>query len=75
MIFTTYLSPPFEILSSNEPSFPQKRLLSIPGVDPKTVAALLGEVGDDVSRFSSANKLIGFVGWYPKISESGDKLR
>ena len=28
-----------EILSSNEPSSPQKRLLSIPGVGPKTVAA------------------------------------
>jgi transposase len=41
-----------EILSSNEPFSPQKRLLSIPGVGPKTVAAFLGEVGDDVSRFS-----------------------
>ena len=61
-----------EILSSNEPSSPQKRLLSIPGVGPKTVAAFLGEVGNDVSRFSSVNKLIGFIGWYPKISESGD---
>jgi len=61
-----------EILSVNEPSSPQKRLLSIPGVGPKTVAAFLGEVGDDVSRFSSVNKLIGFIGWYPKISESGD---
>jgi len=61
-----------EILSSNEPSSPQKRLLSIPGVGPKTVAAFLGEVGDDVSRFSSSNKLIGFIGWHPKISESGD---
>ncbi|MEA1965387.1 MAG: IS110 family transposase [Candidatus Aerophobetes bacterium] len=61
-----------EILSFNEPSSPQKRLLSIPGVGPKTVAAFLGEVGDDVSRFSSANKLIGFIGWHPKISESGD---
>ena len=28
-----------EILSFNEPSSPQKRLLSIPGVGPKTVAA------------------------------------
>lgn len=61
-----------EILSSNEPSSPQKRLLCIPGVGPKTVAAFLGEVGDDVSRFSSASKLIGFIGWHPKISESGD---
>jgi len=75
MIFTTYLSHSFEILSPNEPSFPQKKLLSIPAVDPKTVATFLEEVGDNISRFSSANKLIRFVGWYPKISESGDKLR
>jgi len=62
-----------EILSfNNEPSSPQKRLLKISGVGPKTVAAFLGEVGGDVSRFSSANKLIGFIGWYPKISESGE---
>jgi len=61
-----------EILSSNEPSSPQKRLLCIPGVGPKTVAAFLGEVGDDVSRFSSVSKLIGFVGWHPRISESGE---
>ena len=60
-----------EILSSNEPSSPQKRLLRIPGVGPKTVAAFLGEVGNDVTRFSSANKLLGFIGWHPKISESG----
>jgi len=62
-----------EILSSNEPSSPQKRLLSIPGVGPKTIAAFLGEVGGDVTRFSSANKLIGFIGWHPRISESGEK--
>jgi len=30
-----------EILSSNQPSSPQKRLLGIPGVGPKTVAAHL----------------------------------
>jgi len=63
-----------EILSfNNEPSSPQKRLLGIPGVGPKTVATFLGEVGGDVTRFSSSNKLIGFIGWHPKISESGEK--
>ncbi len=50
----------------------EKRLLGIPGVGPKTIAAFLGEVGGDVTRFSSANKLIGFIGWHPKISESGE---
>ena len=60
------------LISGLLPSSPQKRLLSIPGVGPKTVAAFLGEVGGDVTRFSSANKLIGFIGWYPRISESGE---
>jgi len=62
-----------EILSFNEPSSPQKRLLSIPGVGPKTVVAFLEEVGGNVTRFSSANKLIGFIGCHPKIPESGEK--
>jgi len=54
-----------DILSSKEPLFPEGRLLEIPGVGPKTVAAFRGEVGD-VNRFSSATELIGFIGWHPK---------
>lgn len=60
------------ILKPKEPFSPQGRLLAIPGVGPKTVATFLGEVGD-VTRFSSNRELIGFIGWYPKISESGQK--
>jgi len=61
-----------DILSSKEPASPERRLLEIPGVGPKTVAAFRGEVGD-VTRFSRATELIGFIGWHPKIYESGEK--
>lgn len=61
-----------KILAPKEPSSPEGRLLAIPGVGPKTVAAFLGEVGD-VTRFSSHREMIGFIGWHPKISESGEK--
>ena len=49
-------------------------LLSIPGVGPKTVATLLAEVGD-MQRFSSVKQLIGYVGLYPQISESGNSKK
>jgi len=61
-----------DILYSKEPPSPEGRLLEIPGVGPKTVAAFRGEVGD-VNRFKSGKELIGFIGWHPKISESGEK--
>lgn len=35
-----------------------------------TIAAFIGCVGD-VARFSSADKLISFIGFYPRIFESG----
>lgn len=54
-----------EILSFHESSSPQKRLFSVSGAGPKTVGAFLGEV-DDIGRFSSPTKLIGFMGWHPK---------
>jgi transposase len=45
-------------------------LLSIPGVGPKTIAALLAEIGD-FNRFNSARQLIGYLGLFPKLEESG----
>jgi len=62
-----------DILSSMEPASPERRLLEIPGAGPRTVATFTGEAGD-VNRFSSSTELIGFIGWYPKISESGEKI-
>ena len=45
-------------------------LNSIKGVGIGTIATFLGCVGD-VSRFSSADKLVSFIGFYPIIFESG----
>jgi len=35
-----------------------------------TIATFIGCVGD-ISRFSSADKLVSFIGFYPQIFESG----
>lgn len=45
-------------------------LNSIKGVGMGTIATFIGYVGD-VSRFSSADKLVSFIGFYPRIFESG----
>jgi transposase len=45
-------------------------LNSIKGIGIGTIATFIGCVGD-VSRFSSADKLISFIGFYPRIFESG----
>jgi transposase len=45
-------------------------LNSIKGVGIGTIAAFIGCIGD-VSRFSSADKLVSFIGFYPRIFESG----
>lgn len=46
-------------------------LSTIPGVGPKTIATFISEVGDG-SRFKTTKDLIGYIGFYPKISESGN---
>ena len=48
-------------------------LLTIPGVGPKTIAVFLAEVGN-IQRFLSCKDFIGFVGFYPKIEQSGSSL-
>jgi len=45
-------------------------LNSIKGVGIGTIATFIGYVGD-VSRFSSSDKLVSFIGFYPNIFESG----
>jgi len=47
-------------------------LLSIPGIGPKTAAVLVGELGD-LRRFHSAKALVAYVGFYPKIEQSGQR--
>lgn len=55
--------------------FPGKNLLSINGVGEKTLAALLSFLGSDGSNFPDAKSAIGYVGFYPKIYESGQTKR
>lgn len=45
-------------------------LNSIKGVGIGTIAAFIAAVGD-VGRFSSSDRLISYIGFYPKIFESG----
>jgi len=45
--------------------------LSIPGVGKKTLAVYLAMVGDTL-RFPSTKQLIGFIGLYPEIKQSGE---
>lgn len=59
----------------NQDNFPGSNLLTIPGVGKKTVAAFLSAVGLDGSNFSSAVKIIGYLGFFPQIYESGTTRR
>jgi transposase len=62
-----------EILSPSDKdgSFPGENLLSIKGVGDKTLAALLSYLGSDGSNFHDAKSAVGYVGFYPKIYQSG----
>jgi len=48
------------------------RLLTIPGVDVGTAAAVLAAIGD-VSRFNSPGQLVAYLGLDPKIRQSGSE--
>jgi transposase len=48
-------------------------LQTLPGIGPHTAATLLGELGD-ISRFSTARALVAYVGFYPVIIESGERV-
>lgn len=47
-------------------------LRTIPGVSDKTIFALISECGD-LSRFPNQNSLIGYLGLYPTLEQSGNK--
>jgi len=66
-----------QILSPQEPKdqFPGENLLTIPGVGKKTVAAVLSYPGADGANFSTSTKAIGYVGYFPKIYQSGQTKR
>jgi transposase len=47
-----------------------RRLLTIPGVDVGTAAAVIAAVGD-ITRFESPHKLVAYLGLDPKVRQSG----
>jgi transposase len=49
-------------------------LRTIPGVADKTILTLLAECGN-LDRFHSAKALIGYLGLYPTLEESGEKSK
>ncbi|HAX62040.1 MAG TPA: IS110 family transposase [Elusimicrobia bacterium] len=63
-----------DILSPKSPndSFPGENLLSIDGVGKKTLAALLSAVGLDGKSFDNAKAIIGHIGFFPQIYQSGE---
>jgi transposase len=61
--------------SEDDDSFPGQNLLSIKGVGDKTLAAIISYLGSDGSNFPDSNSVIGYVGFYPKIYESGQTRR
>jgi transposase len=48
------------------------RLLTIPGVDVGTAAAVIGAVGD-ITRFQSAGQLVAYLGLDPRVRQSGSE--
>lgn len=58
--------------SDDDLNFPGANLLTIPGVGQKTAAAILSAVGSNGQSFASAKQLIGHVGFFPKIYQSGE---
>jgi transposase len=48
------------------------RLLTIPGVDVGTAAAVIGAVGE-ISRFQSPTQLVAYLGLDPKVRQSGSE--
>ncbi len=68
-----------EILSpSNDDdsdSFPGANLSTIPGIGPKTIAAILSAVGTNGHAFASGTQFVGHIGFFPQIYESGETRR
>ena len=61
--------------SDDANSFPGANLLTIPGVGPKTLAAVLSAVGSNGQAFPDGKHLIGHIGFFPKIYDSGETHR
>lgn len=66
-----------KILSPQNPndSFPGENLLSIDGVGKKTLAAVISAIGVDGKSFPDAKSIVGHIGFFPKIYQSGETQR
>lgn len=66
-----------DVLSPKSPndSFPGENLLSIDGIGTKTLAAVLSAVGIDGKSFPNAKSIVGHIGFFPKIYQSGESQR
>jgi Transposase IS116/IS110/IS902 family. len=67
------LSPPSYTTGSD--SFTGSNLLTIPGVGEKTVAAVLSYLGNSGQSFETSTKAVGYIGFFPRIFESGQTKR
>ena len=50
-------------------------LMTMPGVSETAAAVILGEIGDDMSKFPSAGHLLSWAGLCPRLDESAGKRR
>lgn len=56
-------------------SFPGGNLLTIPGVGKKTAASFLAVAGFEGENFPSVVELTGYIGFFPRICQSGKSER
>jgi transposase len=57
-----------QVLASTE----MRRLLTLPGVNFVTAAALVAAIGD-IARFPTSRQLVGYLGLNPRVSQSGSE--
>ena len=55
--------------------FTGSNLMTIPGVGLKTAAAVISTTGTEGKAFSTATQYIGYIGFFPKIHQSGETKR
>jgi len=67
------LSPSSRTTGSD--TFTGSNLLTIPGVGEKTVAAVLSYLGNSGQSFETSTKAVGYIGFFPRIFESGQTKR
>lgn len=51
-----------------------KLLQSVPGIGPQTAALLIAELGD-ITRFKNANSVVAYMGFDPRVKQSGTSLK